>query len=54
MLAIMDRTASHDSRLSDDRTVSNDKLTLTCYVEGDDIEAFLTTFERLMRVYHIE
>ena len=47
---VMDRTASHDSRPSEDRTVSNDKLTLTRYVEGDDIEAFLTTFEHLMTV----
>ena len=54
MRAIMDRTASHDSHPSEERTVSNDKLTLTRYVEGNDIEAFLTTFEHLMTIYHIE
>ena len=54
MRAMMDRTALHDSHPSEDRTVSNDKLMLTRYVEGDDIEAFLTTFECLMTVYHIE
>lgn len=32
----------------------HDKLVLTRFVEGDDIEAFLTTFERLMGVYHVE
>ena len=53
MRAMMDRTASHDSHPSEDWTVS-DKLTLMRYVEGNDIEALLTTFERLMTVYHIE
>lgn len=32
----------------------SDKPQLSRFVEGDDIEAFLTTFERLMHMYHVE
>lgn len=35
-------------------TPAHDRLILTRFVEGDDIEVFLTTLERLMRVYHVE
>ena len=34
--------------------MTHNKLVLTHFVEGDDIEAFLMTFECLMAVYHIE
>ena len=30
--------------------MSQDRLVLTRFVEGEDIEAFLTTFERLMEI----
>jgi hypothetical protein len=35
----------------DNHGMSNDKLVLTRFVEGEDIEAFLITSERLMAVY---
>ena len=35
-------------------SLAQDRLVLTRFVEGEDIEAFLTTFERLMSVYRVD
>ena len=37
-----------------DTTTHHDKVVLPRFAEGEDIEVFLTTFERLMAIYHIE
>ena len=51
MRDMFERTASVTAT---DTTTHHDKVVLPRFAEGEDIEAFLTTFERLMSIYHIE
>ena len=53
MRELLERATPHDERVGAERTASTDKFVLSHFVEGEDIEAFLTTIERLMSVYHI-
>ena len=51
MRDMFERTASVTAT---DTTTHHDKVVLPRFAEGEDIEAFLTTFKRLMSIYHIE
>ena len=51
MRVMVERTASSAAT---DTTTHKEKVVLPRFAEGEDIEAFLTTFERLMSIYHIE
>ena len=54
MRDMLEKSAATSSHVRPESTTPNNKLVLTRFVEGDDIEAFLTTFECLMAVYHVE
>ena len=54
MREMLEKSATTGSHVRPESTTPNDKLVLTRFEEGDDIEAFLTTFERLMAVYRVE
>ena len=57
MREMLERSDTHDDRGSAESGTSSlaqDRLVLTRFVEGEDIEAFLTTFERLMSVYRVD
>ena len=41
------------SRPAHDRDEYHDKLVLTKLTENEDVEAYLTTFERMMTVYGV-
>ena len=48
----MERSQAREERVS--REGDRDKLKLSKLTESEDIEAFLTTFERMMRVYGVK
>ena len=54
MREMLEWSTTRDEHVSVESATPHDKLVLAHFIEGDDIEAFLTTFERLMAVYHIE
>ena len=47
-------TGEEERQSRESHALVQDKLVLTRFVEGDDIEAFLTIFERMMTVYRVE
>ena len=56
MCTMLERSAARDEErigMSSGSAVT-EKVVLTKFIEGEDIEAFLTTFERLMTLYHVE
>lgn len=44
---------SREGDRSTEPSEGRDKLVLSKFVQGEDIEAYLTTFERLMTVYGV-
>ena len=48
------RPAPSEPRVGEGRSAVQDKLVLSKFSEGEDVEAYLTTFERLMTVYGID
>ena len=48
------RPAPSEPRVGEGRSTVQDKLVLSKFNEGEDVEAYLTTFERLMTVYGID
>ena len=56
MRTMLERSAARDEERSGTSGGSavTEKVVLTKFIEGEDIEAFLTTFERLMTLYHVE
>ena len=52
MKTALDRTS--EERHGPESRAPSEKITLTKLTEGDDIEDYLTAFERLMTMYHID
>ena len=48
------RATASETRPEGERSSGRGKVVLTKFVEGDDVEAYLTTFERLMTVHRVE
>ena len=58
MKSMLDRSLARphevETTSSSSRPHTSDKIGLRKLTDSDDIEAFLTTFERLMALYHVE
>ena len=54
MRRLVEGTTRRDGDRSTGSSESRDKLVLSKFAEGDDIEAYLTTFERMMTVYGVD
>ena len=54
MRRLVEGTTRRDGERSTGSSESRDKLVLSKFAEGDDIEAYLTTFERMMTVYGVD
>ena len=54
MKSMMNRSQNREDEVTRRKKIGFDQLKLTKFTDSEDIEAYLTTFERMMKVYEVE